>query len=499
MKKFLKKLHLPTWLCILLAVVLILRIPTFFEPYSYGDETIYLTLGEAVRQDVPLYGGIHDNKPPLLYLTAAVAGNLFWFKAILAFWMLATTVVFWKFTKALFPKKGKLQKVSTIIFAILTTIPLLEGNIANAELFMIGPTILAFYLLWTRKLTTKVLFVSGLLFSISTLFKVPAAFDIPAIVFLWLIVGGLKLKNVKKVAKNTAIIAAGFLFPIGLTFIWYSLKGAFSEYLIAAFLQNVGYLSSFRPEDVRDPFFVRNGPLLVRAGLTLLGVGIVAKFRKKLSKEFVFLTIWLLFTLFAVTLSERPYPHYLVQSVPPMALMFGMLFTLKSLEQSLVIIPLTLTFFVPVYYNFWYYPTGTYYAKFARFAVGDLSREEYFSTFGDHVPSSYEIADFLVKSTQKDDPVLVWGPENQTVYALSRRLPPIRYVAQYHISDFSSNEAVLDKVKETPPKMIVILPNAPAFPELVPFLRQNYMLIQEIDGAEIWSLIPNGVRARIAP
>jgi hypothetical protein len=499
LSKYIHKFHLPTWLCILLAIVLILRIPSFFEPYSYGDEMIYLTLGEAVRQGKTLYLAAHDNKPPLLYLIAALAGNLFWFKAILAFWMLATTVLFWKFVQALFPKKDMLHKVSTIAFALLTTLPLLEGNIANAELFMVGPTIGAFYILWTKKLTSKNLFYAGLLFSVSALFKVPAAFDIPAIILFWLIVGGLKLKNIWEIIKRSVYIAAGFLLPILITFIWYYLKGGFQEYLIAAFLQNVGYLSSFRPDDVRDPFLVRNGPLLIRFSLMLLGAGIVWLFRKKLSKQYIFLTIWLLFTLFAVTLSERPYPHYLIQSVPAVAVMVGMLFTLNSLEQSLVIIPLALTFVPPVYYNFWHYRTLPYYEKFVRFAIGQTARQEYIATFGGHVPIDYEIADFIVKSTRKDDPIFVWGPDSSLVYALSRRLPPIRYVAQYHINDFSSNEEVIESLRERNPELIIILDNAPIFRELSELLRVNYVQVEIVDGTEIWSLISPEVYEEIAP
>jgi len=110
MKKLLDKLHTPKWLFWLLVVVLILRIPSFFEPYSYGDEMIYLTLGEAVRRGIPLYKAIHDNKPPLLYPTAAVAGNLFWFKAILAFWHAVCVYLFWKLSEVFF-KKIKAQQI----------------------------------------------------------------------------------------------------------------------------------------------------------------------------------------------------------------------------------------------------------------------------------------------------------------------------------------------------------------------------------------------------
>src|SRR3972149_4588656 len=96
------KIHLPAWVVGVLALVFILRIPSFFEPYYYGDEMIYLTLGQGVGQGLTLYKDIHDNKPPLLYLTAAAAGNLFWFKVILTFWSLLTVTFFFKLAKLLF-------------------------------------------------------------------------------------------------------------------------------------------------------------------------------------------------------------------------------------------------------------------------------------------------------------------------------------------------------------------------------------------------------------
>src|SRR3990170_5025838 len=175
------KFHTPTWLFFVLSIVFILRIPSFFEPYSYGDEMIYLTLGEAIRRGIPLYSGIHDNKPPLLYIMAAVAGRLFWFKAILAIWHLITVFIFFKLSEIIFPKRKSAQKIATIVFALLTTIPLLEGNIVNAELFMIGPTIMAFYILLSKKLSFRKIFAAGVLFSFSSLFKVPAVFDVPII------------------------------------------------------------------------------------------------------------------------------------------------------------------------------------------------------------------------------------------------------------------------------------------------------------------------------
>lgn len=489
MQKLNKILYTPRWLFIVLIVVLVFRIPTFFEPYSYGDETIYLTLGQGMRSGLTLYKDIYDNKPPLLYATAALAGSLFWFKAILAIWMIITIYVFWKLTVVLFPKDGRLQKVATILFALFTTIPLFEGTIANAELFMIGPTIAAFFILFSKEHTYKNIFLAGTLFSIASLFKIPAAFDAPAIVFFWIITTKFTKGNLLKIVNKTSALTLGFVIPILITFVWYWGKGAFQEYLMAAYLQNFGYLSSWRPDSVQEPFLTKNGPLLIRGGVVILGFFILFLLRKKLSKQFIFITIWLLLSLFAVTLSERPYPHYLVQTVPSMALLFGMLFTLQTLEQSLVLIPLSLAFFVPVYFKFWYYQTLPYYTRFIQYASNSMSREEYMKSFGGGVDNTYKISKFITSSTRPTDPIFVWGADSSNVYALTRRLPPIKYVATYHINDFSNQDEVLNQLSERAPELIVILPDSQPFPNLLLLLQDRYGLAETIGGSQIWKLL----------
>lgn len=470
------KIHLPAWLVGILALVFILRIPSFFEPYYYGDETLYLTLGQGVRQGLTLYRDIHDNKPPLIYWTAAAAGDLFWFKAILAVWMGLTIVAFWKLIGALFPKNDKLQKISTLVFALLTTLPLLEGLTANAELFMIGPIILAFTILLTKTLNFKNLFLAGVLFSVACLFKVPGAFDMLVIPIFWLISKGIK--SWKEIFSNSFVIALGFLAPILLTVVWYFFRGALPEYLKAAFLQNLGYLGSLKPA-VSVPFWVRGGVLI-------LGLGLAWLLQKKLSKNFIIVCIWLLVTLFAATLSQRPYPHYLVQAIAPISILTGILFAQKSMEQIYAFIPLALAIFVPVFYKYYDYSTGAYYYRFVQFATGKISKSTYFSEFSPRVNRNYQIADFLVKSSLPTTRVFMWDPDSTNVYALAKRLPPIKYVADYHIIDFSSKEVVAKQLTENQPKFI-ILTSGHQFKELSSLIVSKYILIAQIDDAQIWS------------
>jgi hypothetical protein len=152
---------------------------------------------------------------------------------------------------------------------------------------------------------------------------------------------------------------------------------------------------------------------------------------------------------------------------------------------------------VPVYFNFWYYPTTPYYLNFIKFAAGNISKDEYLSFFGKNVLTNYRVADYVVSATRVDEKVFIWG-DSPSIYALSRRFPPGKYVADYHIRDFSTNKETIKNLSFAFPKIVVILPNASPFPELFMFLRENYILVESIDEAQIWSSLSPQVRAIIA-
>jgi hypothetical protein len=88
--------------------------------------------------------------------------------------------------------------------------------------------------------------------------------------------------------------------------------------------------------------------------------------------------------------------------------------------------------------------------------------------------------------SKRQDKMFVWGPESQTVYALSRRLPPIRYVANFHINDYSAPDEEFKKIQANPPKVIVVLPNAPDFDKLQSLINEQYITVNEVDGATIY-------------
>jgi hypothetical protein len=92
----------------------------------------------------------------------------------------------------------------------------------------------------------------------------------------------------------------------------------------------------------------------------------------------------------------------------------------------------------------------------------------------------------LITSSYPTDRVFMWDPDSAVVYALARRLPPIKYVADYHVTDYSSKVEVAKQISTTLPKFIILTSGHP-YQELDSLLRDNYLLINQIDNATIYS------------
>ena len=464
--------------CLLLA--LILRLPSLFEPYWYGDEGVYLTLGQAVRRGLVLYRDIHDNKPPFLYWLAALADSLFWMKFLLGIAGLSAIVLFSKLAEIIFGQKQRIIKWAVLIFTLLITLPLAEGNIANAENFLIFFTIAGFYLLLHKeKITPDLAFLIGICFSFALLFKVPAGADFgAAVIFL------LFFQN-KNSPRLLFPLLAGFCLPVLTTILYYFSRNGLSDYLNAAFWQNLGYLSSWQTGTHTN----RTLPLalLFRAGVLLILIFFLWLKKRRFSLYFNLTLLWFFFSLFAATLSGRPYSHYLLEVVPSFCLLLGFVLDKPAVQQKRwLLFSFGLLALVIASFRFWFYPTFSYYGNFLDLAIGKKSRNDYFSWFNPAVNRNYEVSNFIVNHTNKDDKIFVWGDE-PFIYCLSRRQPAGKYVVAYHIIDYHGQAITNQALIENKPKLIIkITSKKEAFPELESLLEKNYQLLTTIKDAKIY-------------
>ena len=486
------------WLIVVLLVTALLKIPSLFEPYWYGDEGIYLTLGMAVRHGLTLYRDIHDNKPPLLYLVAAVANTQFWFKFILMVWHLFSTAAFFYLSSKLFPGKPKAALLATVLFVVMTL--LLEGNIANGEIFMILPVILgvlAAFLAGKIQPTIKknyLFFLSGAMFALGFLFKVPAVFDFIAIFVFVAVLSAKTLQEIIKKIFNirTVILAIGFVLPIIISMVFYWSQGAIKPYVNSALLQNVGYLGSWSTGNHSSLSAITKSGLSWRTlAVAILTLGLwVAKNRFRLPRESVLIMIWFIFALYGALLSERPYPHYLIQPAVPAALLIANLIFEKKKELRLGFLVLGLVGVISYYkIKFWQYPVLSYYQNFSSWLIQRQTTQNYFSFFGKQVNRTYEVAKYLQLNTDKSDYIFVWGDEPY-IYALADRLPPGRFTVAYHVVDFNGYEETIEAIKSRKPKIIVVMEDEiRPFPQLFAILTGDYMRTEKIDGAIIYRRI----------
>lgn len=491
-----------TVLILILLLIAVLHLPSLFEPYWYGDEGIYLTLGMAVRKGLVLYRDIHDNKPPLLYWIAALAGSQFWLKFILMVWHLATIAVFYRLAKIWSGKSNWIPVIAAGLLAALTMLP--EGNIANGEIFMILPVIGGMTLLVERTKNKEQRAMSGVkqdfdfliigfLFSMGFLFKVPAAFDFVAAAIFYIFFLSKDIREIicRIFSKNIWLMVIGFLGPIILSLIYYATRGGFEPYLRSALLQNVGYLSSWKTGD--NPAagqFVISG-LTLRAIILLIGtVGLwVARLKFKLSLKTSLASLWFLFALFGALLSARPYPHYLIQPAVPAALLLVILFIDKTKIAKIVVgLQMVAAIAAYLFVGFWSYSILPYYQNFFSWAAGNKTQAEYFGYFGEQVNRSYKIAEYIRRTTSPEDRIFVWG-DDPYIYSLSQRLPAGRYTVAYHVIDFNAYDETAAAITIQRPKIIVWLDYDRRFPQLSAMISNNYVEAGNIDGATIFRLI----------
>lgn len=514
-KKFLLHHEL---LIVIMCAVAILRLPSLLEPYWYGDEGIYLTLGNGLRHGLTFYRDIHDNKPPLLYVIAALAGSVFWFRLILLVWNTASIGVFaWIATRLLNPKHltpsvrlgahtfpiPTLSTLATLLFALLPFAA--EGNIANGEIFMILPTLAGFaFLLKAREqskapLRSKLILsiAAGISLSLAFLTKVPAAFDaVAAGIFFFLIPSTVVTQPGKRIRTFLRSLislpawayAIAFLIPIALSIAYYTAMGAGQPYIKAALLQNVNYLSSWKTGSHETQELgqtgLKNRALIVGA-LTL----ILLLASPLLTWEVLLIVLWFAYSLFGALLSERPYPHYLIQVIPPLALIIALFIQtlfdlrtrlpqkteyLRSISSALLLsgcVGVLIYSFVVI--KFWNYAIPPYYQNYIKFVTGKITRDQYFSFFDTSLPEQYKIAEIIAANTDRNDSIFIWG-DLPCIYASTRRLPPGRYTSAYHIKDFGGFDETLVAIYKKEPKYVLIDNRIEMFPSLQPLLFEEY-------------------------
>lgn len=462
------------WLILVIALFVILRLPSLFEPSWYGDEGIYQTIGAAIGSGRMLYTGAWDNKPPLIYLSyALLRGNQLYLRLTNLLLGIISLGAFYKLTNSLFSRK-KAVAWSMLSFAVLLGLPILEGNIANAENFMLFPTILGVFLVFKNSQTDRLrpFWASGILLAIAFLFKTVAVFDLAVLMLFLLLV---------KKWRQLVPLAFGFVIPILLAVLFFWINGAYTPFIEAILTGNVGIIT------YNNVFIVPHGLLILKLILLLGAIVVLTAKAKVITKFQLLIYLWLTLSLFSVFFSGRQYLHYLLLLLPAFCLLIGLVWEKKKINKvsaGLVLgLALLLRFTFPIYIN-----VAGYYANYIGYNLGLITPAAYLAFFDPNTVINYKVVDYIKQNTTASEGIFVWGNSPQ-VYRLSNKLPPGRYTAAYHIVSSKENlKETADVLQKLSPKFIVILPDVA---DSYPYSLENYQEAKIISTAVIYRLKEN--------
>jgi len=528
---------------LLVLIVLFVRLPTIAEPYWYGDEAIYLTIGNSLRAGERLYVDIIDHKTPLIYYIAQLGNTQFGFRMIATAAIAVSTVAFFMLTRDFF--RPKMRIIAVTIFILYTNLPRFEGNIPNGETFVMTFVLLALLAfrktkvyqtfldssvsmpsrtsIATSSMNTVWLFVTGALMGLATLTKVPAVFDF-AIVFVvaWFVFIEVLITARQKHARMNSTVSVvksvtlSLLVQMGIVFcgwvvvilgsvVYYFFRGSLKEYIDYGLLYNFRYAGSWKPQFSSEFiafFFTLKGKFLL-LGAWILGLSF---FKRSLSPGFLLGGAWLGLALVAATLSNRPYPHYFLQVFPALALVITALLWVVIMcihrcrdQKGVVVCDLdaakpvveALGSFVIIsalvatisFLHVTPYPTVKYYDLFFKLSTKQISWPEYRDQFNSVLNDNYKVAQLLERSPDLE--MFIWG-NNPILYALRGKNPVGRFTVAFHIDDFNAYGETITAIEEKKPTYVVVMKDQTPLPGLSEYLTAHYIPNSDYQTMTVW-------------
>jgi len=474
---------------IVLFFTFLLRFPSLFEPFWYGDEGIFAAVARNLNQGGVLYQTAWDNKPPMIYLTYQaifkVFGiSMFWLHLIAALVVVATGAVIYKIAWEILGEKRALLAAG--VFGLITSLRLIEGDLALTEIFMILPISLAMMVAILRKLDYFSLFFAGILFAVASLYKQVGALEAGALgLFLF-----LYCQNFFDFVKKGLVLTLGFLIPYLVTVAYFAPKHLVGDWIFAAYTYYRIYLNE-SPKYAQLINVAKYLPILAA-----FFYGLYKKIKFKKVEIWHLFLLWMGFSFLGSYFSGRTYGHYLVQATPATALLLASLSISKiRLDRAKLIF--TVLFFIPLFFLtrliFSDFLTGgpinqvRYWRNFVDYAAGNKSLGSYNDFFDKNVNTIMALSDFLNFNKASGKSVYIWG-DIPWLYAIDNLRNPTRYVTSFHVFGVPNGKEEVVKALEKSPPQYIIKPQSSIgyFEGLEMILSNRYTSVAKINGAEVF-------------
>lgn len=462
-------------------VAFALRYPSLYEPRWYGDEGIFAAIAQNMREGRTLYAQAWDNKPPLIYFTYAGIQSLFG-TGMFALHLMTTGVVLatqagvMAVAALLYGRRRALA--AGLLFAVVMDTPVIEGDLAMTETFMILPTTLAMlaFVVAERRAPERGLplyVAAGLLLGVAAGFKQVAVFDLAAVALMIALTHERPLRALVPLACGFGAVQAGiaafFIAEGAFSGYWYAVAGSLGLYADLAPAANpLARLTTVLPA------------LLVLAWLA----------RRRQAGEPVtlaaFPALWLGLAVAGATSSTFPFPHYLQQAAPAAALTIAgnpLGIEREGLSRALLAVTGVLVAaliagqFTVAFRDRRQLDPVRYYRTFVEHQFGTMSDLRYEYAFDGKVVAVHDIVR-TIRADGGGTTVYTWS-ELPWIYPTGGFTNPARYYTSF-LGELipGAKPQIMDALERHPPAYLVVSSNSYApFERLQQFLDGRYVLL----------------------
>ncbi|HXH23133.1 MAG TPA: glycosyltransferase family 39 protein [Dehalococcoidia bacterium] len=487
--------------------VVLLRLPSFFEPPWHTDEGIFAAVAQRVLSGGHLYADAWESKPPLfLYLYVAIfkvfGAGIFGLRfAATTFAVLTHLALFFVALRFMSHRRALL---AAALCGVLIGVPFWEGTLALTETFTLLPSTAGalLFLLWDerraalrppqRRLSLVredgLLFAAGLCFGAAFLLR-QTSLAVPAAAGAWVLFRGGPWP---RAALLCAAGGAAVVVPVVAAFEAFGDPHWFWD-------ANVGFFFKYVPSGQELPFGTRPVIALPFA-VTCLAL-VLSRRRSEPTPAWALPALWLCLTLAGALLTGRPYSHYLLQTFPPLAMLIALAAPSPaqvrdawrrrpSPRPAALLAPASL--FVASLLLLWGYVVTpmfegnpfamrytrgpSYYLNFAAWAAGLRSERAYNDYFDRRVEHTRALEEALEGLGAAGEKVYIWG-EYPWVYPLAAVKPATRYMTSFYVLLLPYLDVQLAGTlfAERPAYIVVMSDAKPRLREPSPIIDQRWL------------------------
>jgi 4-amino-4-deoxy-L-arabinose transferase-like glycosyltransferase len=479
-----------------LTVLLVLRLPSLFEPHWYTDEAGYANVAWQMMHGKVLFLTTWNNKPPLLFWIYQL-GLLISGPTEFGIHLLSTLTEAAALVGTWFLARNYLSPlrvwIAMLIAAFFLATPVFNGDLALPENLLIGFTVWGMVAVlaamrapesWRSTLWAA---AAGVIFAAAILIQQSAVADLAAACLVLLLVNRRGWLQAATAAVSAAVVLAAVITP----------------FVMAAGLHNVIFFlitsySGYTTNQLPLTFWT----LLPRAVAGLL-ILVGAYSARKWPAQRLLVWVWLASLLLFYAIPNRDYMHFLLPAVPAAALLISgfRLPNWRAWRSRVGLAGAPLLAAVLVGTGLWVgllgagllsgslftiKLTGEYYPAFVGELTGALSPAEYVSVYDQRAVAEYQAVVWIKKNNLSGSTAVVWSADSWAY--LMANLQPILPEPTIYMNDaLLGSTELLHRVQVDQPVVVILTSDAyTAYGPIVPLLEHTYTEVQESANGQLW-------------